>query len=99
LTWSLALGSFTAVFVLALVFLCQYAVLVQNHYRVVTLRDHQRKLERERDLMQLELQALSSLERVESVATRRLKMVPPLHREVLDLRKIQVQKQVASTRR
>ena len=95
LTWSLALGSFAAVSLLVLVFLCQYAVLVQNHYRVVALRDHQRKLERERDLMQLELQSLSSLERVESVATRRLKMVPPLQREVLDLRKIQVRQQVA----
>lgn len=94
LTWSLALTSFAAVSLLVLVFLGQYAVLMQNHYRVVALRDRQRTLERERDLMQLELQSLSSLERVEAVATQRLKMVPPLQREVLDLRKIQASKQV-----
>ncbi|MBX3168404.1 MAG: hypothetical protein KF760_13380 [Candidatus Eremiobacteraeota bacterium] len=95
ITWSLALGSFAAVFLLTMVFLCQYAILVQNHYRVVALRDRQKVLEREKDLMQLELQSLSSLERVEGVVTSRLKMVPPAHRQVLDLRKIQVKGQVA----
>ena len=94
LTWSLALGSFAAVSLLALVFLCQYAILVKNHYKVVALRDHQRVLERERDLMQLQLQSLSSLERVEGVATRRLKMIPPAQREVLDLTKFQSREQV-----
>jgi len=94
LTWWLALGSFSAVSVLVLVFLCQYAVLLQNHYRVVALRDRQKVLERERDLMQLELQSLSSLERVEGIAVSRLKMVSPLQREVLDLRKIQSAQQV-----
>lgn len=95
ITWSLALGSFAAVFMLTMVFLCQYAILVQNHYRVVALRDHQRALEREKDLMQLKLQSLSSLERVEGVAKERLKMVPPAQRQVLDLRKIQANGQVA----
>lgn len=95
LTWSLALTSFAAVSLLLLVFLGQYAVLMQNHYRVVALRDRQRTLERERDLMQLQLQSLSSLERVEGVATQRLKMVPPVQRDVLDLRKIQPNQQVA----
>ncbi len=95
LTWSLALGSFTTVSLLVMVFLCQYALLLQTHYRVVSLRDHQRTLDRERSLMQLQLQSLSSLERVEGVATQRLKMVPPVHREVLDLRKIQTKGQVS----
>lgn len=95
ITWSLALGSFAAVFMLTMVFLCQYAILVQNHYRVVALRDRQKVLEREKDLMQLQLQSLSSLERVEGVVTSRLKMVPPAHRQVLDLRKIQSSGQVA----
>lgn len=95
ITWSLALGSFAAVFMLTMVFLCQYAILVQNHYRVVALRDHQKALEREKDLMQLKLQSLSSLERVEGVAKERLKMVPPAQRQVLDLRKIQANGQVA----
>lgn len=94
-TWSLALGSFAAVFMLTMVFLCQYAILVQNHYRVVALRDHQKVLEREKDLMQLQLQSLSSLERVEGLATQRLKMIPPVQRQVLDLRKIQPGGQVA----
>lgn len=94
-TWSLALGSFAAVFMLTMVFLCQYAILVQTHYRVVALRDHQRTLEREKDLMQLQLQSLSSLERVEGVVTSKLKMVPATQRQVLDLRKIQVGGQVA----
>ena len=95
ITWSLALGSFAAVFMLTMVFLCQYAILVQNHYRVVALRDRPKVLEREKDLMQLELQSLSSLERVEGVVTTRLKMVPAAHRQVLDLRKIQAGGQVA----
>ena len=77
ITWSLALGSFAAVFMLTMVFLCQYAILVQNHYRVVVLRDHQRALEREQDLMLLQAQALSSLEPLEGVVTQRLKMVAP----------------------
>lgn len=85
LTWSLALGSFTAVSLLVMVFLCQYAVLVRTHYQVVALKDKQRALERERALMQLELQSLSSLERVEGVANR-LGMIPPVQRQVLDLR-------------
>jgi len=95
ITWSLALGSFAAVFMLTMVFLCQYAILVQNHYRVVALRDRQKVLEREKDLMQLQLQSLSSLERVEGVVTQRLKMIAPTQRQVLDLRKIQVNGQVA----
>lgn len=95
ITWSLALGSFATVFMLTMVFLCQYAILVQNHYRVVALRDRLKVLEREKDLMQLQLQSLSSLERVEGVVTKRLKMIPPAQRQVLDLRKIQVSGQVA----
>ena len=95
ITWSLARGSFAAVFMLTMVFLCQYAILVQNHYRVVSLRDRQKVLEREKDLMQLELQSLSSLERVEGVVTTKLKMVPAVNRQVLDLRKIQASGQVA----
>ena len=87
--WRMALLGFVAVFPLVLVFLGQYAVLIRDHYKIVALKDRQRTLERERATMLLELQALSSLERVESVAVKRLGMVVPSHRQVLDLRKIQ----------
>ncbi len=94
LTWSLALSSFAAVSLLAMVFLCQYAILIQTHYRVVALRDHQHTLDRERSLMQLQLQSLSSLERVEAVSPKNLKMIPPLQRDVLNLTKVQANRQV-----
>lgn len=93
-SWTMALVGFSSVSLLVMVFLCQYALVIQSHYQVVTLRDRARVLERERSVMQLQLQSLSSLERVEKVATVRLGMVPPLQRQVLDLRKIQDSQQV-----
>jgi cell division protein FtsL len=95
LTWSMTLGTFVGVSLLALVYLCQYAVLVRTHYKVVGLQERGRTLERERAVCELELQSLSSLERVERVAIKKLGMAPPQARQVLDLRKIQASGQVS----
>jgi cell division protein FtsL len=91
--WWMVLSGFSIVSLLVLVFLGQYAVLIRDHYQIVALKDRQRTLQRERATMLLELQSLSSLERVESVAIKRLGMVVPAHRQVLDLRKIQLPEQ------
>jgi cell division protein FtsL len=95
LPWFLPTGAFAIVTVLVMVFLCQYALLIRSHYQVVAMKERQRVLERERDLMELQLQSLSSLERVEKVAISRLGMVPPAQRQVLDLRKVHNSQQVA----
>lgn len=89
LPWFVPTGAFVVACCLTLVFLMQYAMLIRSHYKVVTLRDKQRTLVRERELMELQLQELSSLERVERVATTRLGMMQPVRRQVLDLRKVQ----------
>lgn len=95
LPWFIPTGAFAIVTVLVMVFLCQYALLIRSHYQVVAMKERQRVLERERDLMELQLQSLSSLERVEKVAISRLGMVPPVQRQVLDLRKVHNSQQVA----
>lgn len=94
--WTLALTTFVSVSMLVMVFLWQYALVIKSHYQVVALRDRARVLDRERAVMQLQIQSLSSLERVEKVAVTRLGMLPPVHRQVLDLRKIQSAEQVSS---
>lgn len=95
LPWFLPTGAFAIVTVLLMVFLGQYALLIRSHYQVVAMKERQRVLERQRDLMELQLQSLSSLERVEKVAIGRLGMVPPRNRQVLDLRKVHKSGQVA----
>ena len=95
LTWSMALSAFVGVSLLAMVYLCQYAVLVRTHYKVVGLQERGRNLERERAVCELQLQSLSSLERVEKVAVKKLGMAPPVTRQVLDLRKFQASGQVS----
>lgn len=95
--WRMVLLGFVAVCPLVLVFLGQYAILIRDHYRIVALKDRQRVLARERATMLLEMQSLSSLERVEAVAVKRLGMVVPPHRQVLDLRKIQTTQQGIGT--
>lgn len=97
LPWFVPTGGFAVVALLTMVFLFQYALLIRSHYQVVTLKDRQRHLAREKELMELQLQELSSLERVEKLATQRLGMVPPLQRQVLDLRKLHGMRQVAAT--
>lgn len=87
--WSVPLAFFATVALLMFVFLGQYAALVRTQYQIVSLKEKQRVLERERSEMLLEVQQLSSLERIEKLATGRLRMAPPPHRQVLDLNKVQ----------
>ena len=85
LPWSFPVFLFAGVAILLFVYLGQFACLVQTQYRIVALRDTQRNLEREKIDLQLQIQQLTSLERVERVASGRLKMMPPARRQVVDL--------------
>jgi len=83
--WLLPLADFASVSVLLFVYLGQYAALVRTQYQIVALKDQQHKLDQERSDLLLQVQELTSLERVEGVATGRLGMTPPARRQVLNL--------------
>ncbi|MEW6282667.1 MAG: hypothetical protein AB1758_28920 [Candidatus Eremiobacterota bacterium] len=83
--WSYPLVGFVAVSILLVLYLCQFAQIVSAQYRLVALKETRRVLLRQQADLQLDVQELTSLERVEGVATRRLGMVPPESREVLDV--------------
>ena len=83
--WSFPVVVFGGVALLLFVFLGQFASLVRTQYKIVSLRDKQRNLEREKIDLQLQIQQLTSLERVERIASGRLKMVPPANRQIVDI--------------
>jgi len=85
LPWSYPLAAFTVIAVLLFIYLSQYAQLVRTQYSLVERKAVQQKLHREQANLELQIQELSSLERVERIATARLKMAPPAQRQVLDL--------------
>ena len=83
--WFYPLIGFGMVALLCLVYLGQYAALVHTQYQIVGLRAKQRQLAREQAEMELQVQQLTSLERVEHIASVRLGMTPPEGRQVLEL--------------
>ena len=83
--WSFPVALFAGVGLLLLVYLGQFASLVRTQYKIVALKDKQRLLEREKVDLQLQIQQLTALERVERVASTRLKMIAPTHRQVVNL--------------
>lgn len=85
LPWSYPLAGFAAIAALLFIYLSQYAQLVATQYSLVERKGVQQKLHREQANLELQLQELCSLERIERIATARLKMAPPAHRQVLDL--------------
>jgi cell division protein FtsL len=85
LPWSYPLAAFSVIAVLLFIYLSQYAQLVRTQYSLVERKAVQQKLHREQANLELQIQELSSLERVERIATARLKMAPPVQRQVLDL--------------
>jgi hypothetical protein len=85
LPWSYPLMGFAGVFLLCLVYLGQYAALVRTQYQIVGLKSKQHHLAREEAQMELQVQRLTSLERVEHIASVRLGMAVPPGRQVLEL--------------
>lgn len=83
--WSYPLVGFVAVSVLLVLFLCQFAQIISSQYKMVALKETRRTLLRRQAELELNVQRLTSLERIESVATKRLGMVPPELRETLDV--------------
>lgn len=97
LAWSYPLLGFAAVGILLAAYLCQRAQIVSAQYTLVELRGEYRQLERQQDDLELRIQELTSLERVEEEATQRLGMVVPDERELLEIVPAQagVKKQLA----
>lgn len=83
--WGFPVLVFGGVALLLFIYLGQFASMVRTQYKIVALRDKQRALDREKIDLQLQIQQLTSLERVERIASGRLGMTAPLRRQVVDL--------------
>ncbi|CAN0419943.1 unnamed protein product, partial [Phaeothamnion confervicola] len=83
--WGFPVLVFGGVALLLFIYLGQFASMVRTQYKIVALRDKQRTLDREKIDLQLQIQQLTSLERVERIASGRLGMTAPLRRQVVDL--------------
>ncbi|MHB2020423.1 MAG: hypothetical protein ACYCW6_26095 [Candidatus Xenobia bacterium] len=85
LAWAYPIACITGMAVLLVLYLCQSAHLVKLQYKLVQLKEKQAALLREKTDLVLETQKLTSLAYVEQVATKRLGMILPAQRLVLDL--------------
>jgi cell division protein FtsL len=85
LPWTAPVILTAGVALLLVVYLGQFASLIRTQYKVVALKDKHRQLERERIDLQLQIQKLTSLERIEAVAFKNLKMTTPNQRLVLQM--------------
>ena len=85
LQWSYPVVGFAAVSILLVAYLCQFAQIVSIQYTLLELRGERKVLQREQDELELSIQELTSLERVENVAVTQLGMVAPSNREVLQV--------------
>ena len=85
LSWSYPLVGFAAVGILLAAYLCQVAQLVSAQYTLVELKAERAQLVRQQDDLELKIQELTSLERIERVATTQLGMVVPAERELLEI--------------
>ena len=68
-----------------LAYLCQSAQLVRIQYEVLAQRQEVKRLEAVKADLELSVQELTSLERVEKVAVGRLKMIAPEERHVIEV--------------
>lgn len=93
--WSFPVAVFGGVALLLFVFLGQFASLVRTQYKIVGLKDRQRNLEREKIDLQLQIQQLTSLERIERIASGRLQMAPPANRQIVDVGLASTQSKIA----
>jgi cell division protein FtsL len=74
-----------------IVYLCQCAQIVSCQYKICRLKETKSTLERSRLGLKLEVNRLSSLDRIEAIARNDLKMSNPPVRLVLDMRQPVVQ--------
>ena len=84
-SWAYPLACITGMAVLLVMYLCQSAQMVGLQYNLVRLKETKTSLLREKTDLVLDTQRLTSLARIEKVATQRLGMVLPTERLVLDL--------------
>lgn len=68
-----------------LAYLCQSAHMVRIQYAILAQRQEIKELEAQKADLELKVQELTSLERVERVAVDRLKMVAPKERHVIEV--------------
>ena len=80
---TLALIGITA---MILIYLCLCAQIISCQYQVFRMKETKITLERERLNMRLEVNRLSSLERIETIARKELGMSHPPNRLILDMR-------------
>lgn len=83
--WTLPLFAFTGVAFLLTAYLCQSAQLVRIQYEVLARRQEVKGLKAKMADLELSVQELTSLERVENVAMHQLKMVVPEERKVIEV--------------
>lgn len=83
--WTLPALAFSGVAFLLLAYLCQSAQLVRIQYEVLSQRQEVKRLRSVRADLELEVQELTSLERVERVAVEKLKMVAPEERHIIEV--------------
>jgi len=83
--WTLPFLTFCGVAFLILAYLCQSAQLVRIQYEVLSKRQEVKSLEAIRADLELSVQELTALERVEKVAVEQLGMVAPEERHVIEV--------------
>lgn len=83
--WTLPALCFSGVAFLLLAYLCQSAQVVRAQYRILAVKQGMKSLQAERSELELEVQELTSLERVEAVALKDLGMVVPEERRVIEV--------------
>lgn len=72
---------------MVIVYLCLCAQIISSQYQISRLRDTKNTLERSRLALKLEVNRLSSLDRIETIARKELGMTHPSARLVLDMRR------------
>lgn len=68
-----------------LAYLCQSAHVVRTQYKIVKVRGEIKELQSERAELELQVQELTSLERVERLAVHKLGMIQPEGRRVIEV--------------
>ena len=84
-SWSVLVPTLASLCLLILLVLSQNAQLVSSQYTLVKLKSQRAHLLKDQAELKIRLQRLSSLERVDTLARKKLHMQPPAERMVLDL--------------
>lgn len=96
-SWSVLLPTLAGLGLLILLVLGQKAQLVKAQYAYVNARSQQLGLLKEQAELKLRMQRLSSLDRIDALARKKLHMVAPTERLVLDLGVPSVARQSSGT--